>query len=394
MTEKKKTILKMLSKLDEKQLAEMIKDYKAKLLSDSSRSGATSTDKPTAEQSSKSAHSGEVFKVFDMPENVKKQLKIYSSTSDNALSSHTAKWVNDVKNLPHFTTPLPSLNKEFLDNARRIWDENVSGLDEIYEKVISHIVGYIRTGNAAPMIFHGKPGCGKSHVARVIGKILNLYTCTRSANEVAKGCGVKGERLSYMASSSGIIASGMLESHSGSYVLVLDEVDKIKIHDGHGGDFQSDLLEITEPLTAKEFRDTFLDMKIDSSHVFIIMTANEIANVSEPLLSRSEVIEFPPINEESLVAIVTNHVLPELEDQNKTKNHVTVPDEILRKAVSIGYSRGICDIRHYKKMIKTALGNGLRRSITEGKAVTLELGQLCDYGSSAYKQKPIMGFVH
>jgi ATP-dependent Lon protease len=68
---------------------------------------------------------------------------------------------------------------------------------------------------------------------------------------------------------------------------VLDEVDKV------GGDARYDpmgaLYTLLERDTAATFKDEFIDLDIDASHILWIATANDDAPIPEPILNRMNV---------------------------------------------------------------------------------------------------------
>jgi ATP-dependent Lon protease len=74
-------------------------------------------------------------------------------------------------------------------------------------------------------------------------------------------------------------------------VIVLDEVDKA------GGDGRYDpmgaLYELLEHDTAKRFRDEYVDVEIDASHILWVTTANDERHIPEPILNRMNVYSVP-----------------------------------------------------------------------------------------------------
>ena len=73
--------------------------------------------------------------------------------------------------------------------------------------------------------------------------------------------------------------------------MLLDEVDKA------GGDSRYDpmgaLYSLLERDTARAFRDEFVDVDIDASHMLWVSTANEARGLPEPILNRMNVYEVP-----------------------------------------------------------------------------------------------------
>ncbi|MDB5756101.1 MAG: hypothetical protein JWR56_2529, partial [Massilia sp.] len=84
-------------------------------------------------------------------------------------------------------------------------------------------------------------------------------------------------------------------------VVVLDEVEKAT------GSSQSDplaaLYQLLEPETARVFRDEFIDVEIDASQIFWVLTANSTEGIPAPLLNRMAVYEVPAPTAEQAAGI-------------------------------------------------------------------------------------------
>ena len=89
------------------------------------------------------------------------------------------------------------------------------------------------------------------------------------------------------------MAEALINGEFANPLFVLDEIDKA------GGDSRYDpmgaLYTLLEPETAQRFRDEFVDLEIDASHILWIATANDASSIPEPILSRMNVytIERP-----------------------------------------------------------------------------------------------------
>jgi ATP-dependent Lon protease len=88
----------------------------------------------------------------------------------------------------------------------------------------------------------------------------------------------------------GKIAQTLIEGEYANPVVVLDEVDKA------GGDARYDpmgaLYGLLERDTAVHFKDEFIDVDMDASHILWIATANDDSAIPDPILNRMNVYEI------------------------------------------------------------------------------------------------------
>jgi ATP-dependent Lon protease len=111
---------------------------------------------------------------------------------------------------------------------------------------------------------------------------------------------LSGASAQWNHSKPGKVAQTLVGGEVANPVIVLDEVDKA------GGDGRYDpmgaLYELFEHDTARRFRDEYVDVEIDASHILWVTTANDDRGIPDPILNRMNVYSVPrPDADESFV---------------------------------------------------------------------------------------------
>jgi ATP-dependent Lon protease len=140
-------------------------------------------------------------------------------------------------------------------------------------------------------------------------------------------------------------------------VIMLDEVDKV------GADWRGDpsaaLLEVLDPAQNHSFRDHYLDVELDLSHVVFIATANVAETIPGPLLDRMEVIRFDGYTVDEKVAIARGYLWPRQRERNGLREgEVEIADGLIQLVVT-EYTReaGV-------RQLERELGKLLRKTAT------------------------------
>ena len=126
-------------------------------------------------------------------------------------------------------------------------------------------------------------------------------------NSLTAGWVLTGASAQWHNARPGKVAQTLVEGDYANPIVVLDEVDKT------GGDHRYDpmgaLYALLERDTAMQFKDEFLDVSMDASHILWVATANDESVLPEPILNRMNVyvIERPDAEGSRHIALSVYH---------------------------------------------------------------------------------------
>ena len=245
----------------------------------------------------------------------------YGSSEASVLRSY----LDTVLELPWNTTTKERVSVEA---ARKLLDRDHFGMEKVKERILEFIAVRVLKEDARGQVLClvGPPGVGKTSIALSVAKAMNRKVARLSLGGVRDEADIRGHRKTYVGAMPGRIVEAIGRSGSMNPLLVLDEIDKLG--NDHRGDPASALLEVLDTEQNHAFRDHYLEIPIDLSHVMFIMTANTTDTIPRPLLDRMDVIELPSYTDEEKVQIAQRYLLPKQREAHgvpKTALRVTEP---------------------------------------------------------------------
>jgi hypothetical protein len=140
-----------------------------------------------------------------------------------------------------------------------------------------------------PTLLVGKPGAGKTALARAIADVIGLPSVIYGAGGMADGSAM-GTSAQWHSARPSIALDLIRTSGIANPLVVLDEIDKADPGRNNGA-LADAMLSFLERSTAARIRDLSLEVEVDLSHVSWIATANDLRDVPAPLRDRFRVIE-------------------------------------------------------------------------------------------------------
>lgn len=216
--------------------------------------------------------------------------------------------------------------------ARRILDEELYGMERVKQRIIETIIQINRTHTlpAYGLLLVGPAGTGKSQIAYAVAKILKLPWTTLDMSSINDPEQLTGSSRIYANAKSGIIMDAFSMAGESNLVFIINELDKAASGKGNGNPADV-LLTLLDNLG---FTDNYIECMVPTVGVYPIATANDKSQISAPLMSRFAVIDIPDYTAEEKKIIFSKFALPKvLARMGLLENECTVTEDGLEAVV-------------------------------------------------------------
>lgn len=196
------------------------------------------------------------------------------------------------------------------EEARRILDEELYGMERVKQRIIETIIQINRTHTlpAYGLLLIGPAGTGKSQIAYAVARILRLPWTTLDMSSINDAEQLTGSSRIYANAKPGIIMDAFSMAGESNLVFIINELDKAASGNGKGNPADV-LLTLLDNLG---FTDNYMECMIPTVGVYPIATANDRDQISAPLMSRFAVIEIPDYTPEEKKVIFSEYALPKV----------------------------------------------------------------------------------
>ncbi|MFL5896388.1 MAG: endopeptidase La [Thermoleophilaceae bacterium] len=252
-----------------------------------------------------------------------------------------------------------------LKAARKVLDRDHYDIEKVKDRILEFLAVRSLKPDARSSIlcFVGPPGVGKTSLGRSVAEAMGRKFERISVGGVRDESEIRGHRRTYVGAIPGTILRALRDAGSNNPVLMIDEIDKM------GSDFRGDpasaMLEVLDPEQNSTFRDHYLDLPFDLSHVLFITTANDLDRVPGPLRDRMEVIQLSGYTLEEKLEIAKRYLVPrQIERNGLTPGRIAFSDEALQLVID-GYTHE-AGVRNLEREIG-AICRKVARDYAEGK---------------------------
>jgi ATP-dependent Lon protease len=232
-----------------------------------------------------------------------------------------------------------------LDGLRKSCPNFKPVIDDI-EKQLALAISGNQPVSFMPILLLGEPGLGKTHFAKELARVLGTSYELVSLSSLTAGWILSGSASQWTNAKPGKVAQALVNGDFANPLFVLDEIDKA------GGDTRYDplgvLYTLLEPVTARRFRDEFIDIELDASRILWIATANDARTIPEPILSRMNVYTIERPDAEGARAIAAS-IYRDLLERNRWKFEPEPRSDVISRL-------GALPPRQMRKAIVDAMG--------------------------------------
>ena len=209
---------------------------------------------------------------------------------------------------------------EFMDNAKKILDQAVYGLNDAKLQIMQMVGQWIVNPSAigTAIAIKGPMGTGKTTLVKEgISKILGRDFAFIALGGATDSSFLEGHSYTYEGSTWGKIVDLLIKCKSMNPVIYFDELDKIS-DTPKGDEIAGILTHLTDTSQNNQFHDKyFSEIDFDLSRCLFIFSYNDESKVNRILLDRMYKIQTKGYDQAQKTTIANNYLMPKICEQVK-----------------------------------------------------------------------------
>lgn len=211
------------------------------------------------------------------------------------------------------------------EEARRILDEELYGMENVKQRIIETIIQINRTHTlpAYGLLLAGPAGVGKSQLAYAVARIMKLPWTGLDMSAIRDSEALTGSPRVYTNAKPGLIMEAFSKAGSSNLVFIINELDKADSNSDNGNPADA-LLTLLDNIG---YTDNYIECMIPTNGVYPIATANDKDKISAPLMSRFAVLDIPDYTPKEKATIFKKFSLPKVLKRMGIKEHECVVND-------------------------------------------------------------------
>jgi ATP-dependent Lon protease len=259
------------------------------------------------------------------------------------------------KNLPVTIDDGVDKCHEFMENANKILDEAVYGLDDVKLQIMQMVGQWISNPKAmgTAIAIKGPMGTGKTSLVKDgISKILGREFAFIALGGATDSSFLEGHSYTYEGSTWGKIVDILVKCKSMNPVFFFDELDKVS-DTANGEEIIGILTHLTDTSQNSKFHDKyFSELEFDLSKCLFIFSYNDENKVNPILRDRMYRIETKGYDAKEKYIISKDYLLPKICNQVRfNKDDIIIPEETVKYLITT-HTDGEQGVRNLKRCLE------------------------------------------
>ena len=278
-------------------------------------------------------------------------------------------WVDTFMQIPfgkHKTLPISIADgvekcHDFMDNAKKILDQAVYGLNDAKLQIMQMIGQLLVNPNAigTAIAIKGPMGTGKTTLIKDgISKILGRDFAFIALGGATDSSFLEGHSYTYEGSTWGRIVDIIINCKCMNPVIYFDELDKVS-DTPRGEEIIGILTHLTDTTQNSKFHDKyFSEIDFDLSRCLFIFSYNDENKVNPILRDRMYRIHTKGYDQAQKTTISNNYLLPSIREQVRFNTEdITIPEETIHHIITAHTEKedGVRNLKRCLEIIHTKL---------------------------------------